>query len=68
MTTLRDKGCKSLFVVGAIGLAGNLSVGNIARWRARPLCYAHCDGSTAAPVLNVLDFTCYMGRFAAGCP
>jgi lysophospholipase L1-like esterase len=33
----------------------------------RPLaCYANCDGSTAAPPLNVGDFTCFLQRFAAG--
>ena len=31
-------------------------------------CYANCDNSTAAPVLNVLDFTCFLQKFAAGCP
>ena len=31
-------------------------------------CYANCDGSTAAPVLNVNDFTCFLNRYAAGCP
>jgi hypothetical protein len=31
-------------------------------------CYANCDGSTTLPVLNVADFTCYLQRFAAGCP
>ena len=31
------------------------------------LCYANCDGSTTAPVLNVNDFTCFMNRYAAGC-
>jgi hypothetical protein len=31
-------------------------------------CYANCDGSTAAPVLNVLDFTCFLQRFAAADP
>jgi hypothetical protein len=31
-----------------------------------PGCYANCDGSTAAPVLNVNDFTCFLNRFAAG--
>jgi acid phosphatase len=31
-------------------------------------CYANCDGSTAAPVLNVADFSCYLQRFAAGEP
>src|SRR5581483_5503690 len=31
-------------------------------------CYANCDGSTTAPVLNVNDFTCFLNRFAAGDP
>jgi lysophospholipase L1-like esterase len=29
-------------------------------------CYANCDSSTAVPVLNVGDFTCFLQRFAAG--
>jgi hypothetical protein len=29
-------------------------------------CYANCDNSTTAPVLNVGDFTCFLQRFAAG--
>jgi hypothetical protein len=29
-------------------------------------CYANCDQSTAAPVLIVADFTCFLQRFAAG--
>jgi probable HAF family extracellular repeat protein len=29
-------------------------------------CYANCDASTTAPVLNVLDFNCFLNRFAAG--
>ncbi len=31
-------------------------------------CYANCDNSTTAPVLNVLDFACFLNRFAAGDP
>ena len=31
-----------------------------------PACYANCDSSSAPPVLNVLDFTCFLNRFAAG--
>jgi hypothetical protein len=31
-------------------------------------CYANCDGSTAAPVLNVADFTCFLQRYANGDP
>jgi probable HAF family extracellular repeat protein len=29
-------------------------------------CYANCDASTAAPVLNVLDFNCFLNRFSSG--
>jgi hypothetical protein len=29
-------------------------------------CYANCDASTTAPVLNVQDFACFLNRFAAG--
>ena len=31
-------------------------------------CYANCDSSTAAPVLNVNDFVCFLNRFSAGDP
>ena len=31
-------------------------------------CYANCDSSTAAPVLNVSDFTCFLQKFAAADP
>jgi hypothetical protein len=29
-------------------------------------CYANCDQSTGAPILNVNDFVCFQNRFAAG--
>jgi hypothetical protein len=31
-------------------------------------CYANCDGSTIAPVLNVQDFACFLNAFAANDP
>ena len=31
-------------------------------------CYANCDNSSNPPVLNVNDFVCFLGRYAAGCP
>ena len=31
-----------------------------------PVCYANCDDSTAAPVLNVNDFICFQQKYAAG--
>ena len=33
-----------------------------------PYCYPNCDGSTTSPILNVLDFSCFLNRFAAGDP
>jgi hypothetical protein len=30
------------------------------------VCYANCDCSSTAPVLNANDFQCYLNRFAAG--
>jgi hypothetical protein len=33
-----------------------------------PACYANCDGSTTQPILNVLDFNCFLNRFTAGDP
>ena len=32
-----------------------------------PACYANCDNSTTSPVLNVLDFGCFLNKFSAGC-
>jgi hypothetical protein len=29
-------------------------------------CYANCDNSTLAPILNVNDFICFQAKFAAG--
>ena len=40
-------------------------------WSAPPpvgaVCYANCDHSTTPPILNVLDFSCFLNQFAAGC-
>jgi hypothetical protein len=33
-----------------------------------PTCYANCDESTDPPVLNVADFGCFLGRYAANDP
>src|SRR5205085_8680697 len=29
-------------------------------------CYANCDHSTTVPFLNISDFVCFQGAFAAG--
>jgi hypothetical protein len=31
-----------------------------------PNCYANCDGSSVAPILNANDFLCFLERYAAG--
>jgi hypothetical protein len=31
-----------------------------------PSCYANCDSSSASPFLNVQDFSCFLGKYAAG--
>jgi hypothetical protein len=30
--------------------------------------YANCDDSTISPILNVNDFSCFINKYAAGCP
>ncbi|MEX2217549.1 MAG: galactose oxidase-like domain-containing protein [Phycisphaerales bacterium] len=42
------------------------SVARIVQVVASPACYANCDQSTTAPVLNVQDFGCFLARYAAG--
>ncbi len=34
-------------------------------WTGADPCYANCDGSTVAPVLNVNDIVCFINKFAA---
>jgi hypothetical protein len=64
------------FNVFAISPDGTAIVGSVALEEFSPpqaflaripsFCYANCDGSTSAPVLNVLDFGCFLNRFTAG--
>ncbi|MFN0134441.1 MAG: GC-type dockerin domain-anchored protein [Phycisphaerales bacterium] len=57
----------AFYLGGEFTSAGGLGALNFARWACSP-CYANCDGSTAAPILNVNDFTCFLNKFAAGDP
>ena len=50
-----------LFVIDANGVP---SVSRMVRVGVP--CYANCDGSTTPPILNVLDFSCFLNQFAAG--
>jgi hypothetical protein len=41
-------------------------IDTVATGGGEPTCYPNCDQSTAPPVLNVLDFNCFLNRFSAG--
>jgi uncharacterized membrane protein len=49
---------------------GTNPLGGTEAWVARlpgaTTCYPNCDGSTTPPVLNTLDFSCFIDRFNAG--
>lgn len=49
------------FVATGLGLVNDLVIVR------PPVCYPNCDGSTASPILNVADFTCFLQKFAQGC-
>jgi hypothetical protein len=58
--------------LGALGLAELIRPGSVQAvltggYPACP-CYANCDGSSAAPILNVNDFVCFLNRFAQADP
>src|SRR5687767_3621631 len=62
-------GAGSLLMEGTVGQpdAGPLTAGNLELiggfWGLSldpPPCYANCDGSTAPPILNVLDYQCFL--------
>ncbi len=57
-------GGEANFLPVALGLGEVLSISLLTQTGPAP-CYANCDGSTTAPVLNVLDFSCFLNRFAA---
>ncbi len=53
-----------------VGLVGSFDIRGMAMVGSAPppTCYANCDHSTTPPVLNVLDFSCFLNAFAAGDP
>ena len=61
----------SLFVwasgAGTVGGSTVISSGDY-QWVGCPNCYANCDNSTQSPRLNVLDFLCFLNKFAARDP
>jgi len=51
-----------------IGATGVTDIRGLAMVTPGGGCYANCDQSTTAPVLNVADFSCFLSKFAAGAP
>jgi hypothetical protein len=49
------------FTSGGVGAGSGIVVGSLP-----DPCYGNCDHSTVAPVLNIADFVCFQGEFAAG--
>ncbi len=49
---------------------GTNPTGDVEAWIAHipapAACYANCDNSTTSPVLNALDFACFLNSFSAG--
>jgi endonuclease/exonuclease/phosphatase family metal-dependent hydrolase len=56
-------GVNSYSVRCVVSNAGGSTPSNAA---AYTVCYANCDCSAVAPVLNVGDFTCFLQKYAAG--
>ncbi len=65
MLPVEDASDPRIIVGGEFTTPGGIESPGIALWRSCPACYANCDGSTTAPVLNIADFTCFLNRFAA---
>ncbi|MBL9030655.1 MAG: hypothetical protein JNM80_02985 [Phycisphaerae bacterium] len=55
------------FVGGSVVLVGGFNGTSYLAdtWELTAASPANCDGSTAAPVLNVADFVCFLSRYAA---
>ncbi len=57
----------ALFTFGGTS-AGAGTINGTAQWVGCPNCYANGDNSTSSPRLNVLDFMCFLNKFAARDP
>lgn len=53
-----------VMAIGSLELIGGFQVS----MDEAPPCYANCDNSTVAPILNANDFQCFMNRYIQGTP
>jgi hypothetical protein len=67
-----DGDCGIVLLGTTTGSLGGPNAGGMDVWLALrtpfSACYANCDASCVPPLLNVLDFTCFLNKFAAGDP
>jgi hypothetical protein len=69
MASITSPQARGLYIGGTFSAVAGVSSARLARWECQQgPCYANCDESLTAPVLNVADFTCFLQRFAAGQP
>jgi hypothetical protein len=61
-TRMGDAGGYSVAVTNGCGVTVTAAV------QLTVNCYPNCDGSTAPPILNISDFTCFITRFNSGDP
>ena len=66
--TFDDPRGHSLFASGSFQTVGGGRSPTVAQWVGCLNCYANCDNSTQSPRLNVLDFLCFLNKFAARDP
>ncbi len=57
----------AMYFGGSFGTMDGMPTTFIADY-TRCVCYANCDASTSAPILNVNDFICFLNLFAAASP
>ncbi len=66
LTIIDARGINASGQIAATGYYGTNSADSRALiLTPMPACPANCDRSTAAPILNVNDFTCFLNKFAA---
>jgi len=68
LVSVTDTGAASAFATLAVAPA-NTAYRGVAlspEGAVTPPCYANCDGSSIAPILNVSDFICFQTKYAAG--
>ena len=71
LATIRSSESEDAAALPATPVSGGVAVLTLPPYSVVTLqstCYANCDSSSAAPVLNVNDFVCFLNRFAAGDP